>query len=456
MNTIKQTLNKSRRNFLRVGAAGAGALALGALDSRVSPLSAKPAKAAALPAHKRLIVINMLGGNDGLNTVFPVTGSVASIYQANRPTIGYTPGQGLSLTGGPGVSAYEIHPSLVNIQSLWNQGDAAFVHKVGYPSQNLSHFVSEDIWSYGARNGLASLPSMAPGWLARFGNNHAPTSMGLVSIGVGRRLDFEGSTANPFLVNSVSSFAYDTDWHYSNNHTLRKEVAQNILSMQPATGLRGEIASAAEAAYNAAAQVGVAATDYATYETTNSIQYPLRPGSTTSLTNMGRRMRDISLLIYGGFDTSVFYTGIGGFDTHSDQAARHAQLLQEIDDAIGVFYQDISIQDAAFGTASDRIWPNLTIVIISEFGRRNYENGSDGTDHGHGSCVTVLGGPVNGGIYGDSLLDADLNAEYLPYTTDFRDIYRSLLGANHMGLNTTELAAIFPEAQPINTTINVV
>ena len=456
MKTIKQTINNSRRNFLRVGAAGASAVALGALDSSISPFSAKPAKALALQNHKRMIVINMLGGNDGLNTVIPVTGSAASIYLANRPTIGFSQGQGLALTGGPGVSEFEIHPSMVNIQGFWNQGDAAFVNKVGYPSQNLSHFVSEDIWSYGARGGIAALTGFAPGWLARFGNNHASSPMGLVSLGVGRRLDFEGSTANPFLVNSVSSFSYDTDWHYSNNHALRREVVANILSMQPAVGLRGEIAAAAEAAATAAAQVGIAATDYETYETANSIQYPLRAGSTTSLTNMGRRMRDIALLIHGGFDTSVFYTGIGGFDTHSDQGPRHAQLLGEIDDALGIFRQDIGIQDAPPSGPSPAIWNNLTIVIISEFGRRNYENGSDGTDHGHGSCVTVIGGPVNGGIYGGPLLDADMNAEYLPYSTDFRDIYRALLGGNHMGLNASELTAVFPETQPINSTINVV
>ncbi|MBZ0137526.1 MAG: DUF1501 domain-containing protein [Planctomycetes bacterium] len=445
-------VNKSRRNFLRVGAAATGAVALGALDRDTSPLSGKRAHAVAIPNHKRLIVINMLGGNDWLNTLIPVTGSVAGLYLAQRPGIGFTQGQGLALTGGPGVSEYELHPSVPNLQSMWNAGDVAFVQKVGYPSQNLSHFVSEDIWSYGARNGISSLTGLAPGWVARYGNFDANNPMSLVSIGVGRRLDFAGANVSPFLVSSVASFNFDTDWHYSQNHALRLEVVQNILAMQDPAGLPGQVAASAEAAHVAAAQVQTEAVNYAAYETANSIQYPLRPGSSTSLTNMGRRMRDIALLIYGGFDTSVFYTGYGGFDTHSDQAARHASLLQELDDALGVFRQDVTTQDA--GGGSPNIWNNLAIVVISEFGRRNFENGSDGTDHGHGGCVIVAGGAVNNpGIHGDALVDADMNASHLPYSTDFRDIYRNLLGPH---MQSTNVAQIFPEAQPINSTISVI
>ena len=112
----KNMLNMSRRNFLRVGAAGAGALALGALDQGVAPLSAKLAKAAPLPNHKRLVVINMLGGNDWLNTLIPTTGSVASIYQSRRPNIAFQPGQGLSMTGGPTVPDFQMHPAMTNLQ----------------------------------------------------------------------------------------------------------------------------------------------------------------------------------------------------------------------------------------------------------------------------------------------------------------------------------------------------
>jgi uncharacterized protein (DUF1501 family) len=436
-------ISESRRNFLRVGAAGAGALALGAMSNGTAPLASKLAKAAPMPNLKRLVIVNMLGGCDGLNLLYPATGSVASIYATRRPTLGFAQGQGLSLTGGPGVSEFELHPSMANLQARWNANQVAFVNKVGYPNKNLSHFVSEDVWSYGARNGMSSLGSLAPGWVARYGNAYASTQMGLASIGVGRRLDFEGATSNPFLVSSVSSFRYDIDYHYSRNHELRRQVIENILAMQPATGTKGQVAAAAEAAYIAEAQMTQAITDYETYETNNSIQYPLRAGSTTSLTTMGRRLRDVALLIYGGFETEIYYTGYGGFDTHADQAARQTSLFSEFDDALGVFFQDLTTQG---------VWNDTVVLVISEFGRRNYENGSDGTDHGHANVMTAIGGPVNGGIHGNPLVDADLNAEYLPYSTDFRDVYRNLI-QGHLGNDPTPL---FPETQPINSTINVV
>lgn len=433
-------LNQSRRNFLRVSAAGAGAVALSAMDS---PLTTRKAAATPLPNYKRLVVINMLGGNDCLNTLVPVTGAVANKYMQRRPTLGLTPGQCLSMAGGPGVSEYMLHPSFDSLQSMWNAGEVAFVNKVGYPQANLSHFVSEDIWSYGARSGLSSLSGTAHGWVARYGNTYAPTPMALVSIGVGRRLDFAGANTNPFLVSSVASFNFDNDSHYTNNHTLRKQVALDILSMQQPVGLAGEVAAAAEAAHVAATQVQTASVDYNDYATLNSIQYPLRAGSTTQLTNMGRRMRDVAMLMHGGFDTRVFYTGYGGFDTHSDQAPRHADLLAELDDALGVFKQDLQTQG---------IWNDVVVVVISEFGRRNFENGSNGTDHGHGNCIIAIGAPVTGGIYGDPITEANLDANYLPYTTDFRDVYRNLIGA-HLGSDPTPL---FPESQPINNPVNIV
>lgn len=430
----------TRRGFMRTAAAGAGVVALGALGEKALPGSAL--HAAALPNHKRVIVINMLGGNDGLNTLFPATGAAHTKYMDRRPLIGYPQGQGLALTGGPNVPDYEIHPALMNLQTLWNQGEVAFVNKVGYPQANLSHFVSQDIWSNAARDAKVSLSGLASGWVARFSNSYAPTNMGVASIGVGRRLDFAGAQVNPFLVSSVASFNYDNDPTNTNNHRLRRQTVQNILGMQPQEGKSGMIATASLAAYDAAAQVQTAVADFNAYATANSIQYPQRPNS-SALTIMGSRLRDISIMIHGGFETRMFYTGYGGFDTHSNQLARHNNLLQELDDAIGVFQADMTLQG---------VWDDIAIVVISEFGRRNFENGSEGTDHGHGNLVIVAGGNVNGGVYGDDITESELDINYLGYSTDFRDIYRNLIDA-HIGVDPTPL---FPEAQPISKTLNLV
>jgi uncharacterized protein (DUF1501 family) len=432
--------NPARRGFIRTTAAGAGVVALGALGEKALP--GAMLNAAPRANHKRVIVINMLGGNDGLNTLYPSSGAAYTRYLDRRPAIGFQQGQGLALTGGPNVNNYEIHPALQNLQALWNQGQVAFINKVGYPQANLSHFVSQDIWSHAARTAIPSLSGMASGWIARFANLYAPTNMGVASIGVGRRLDFAGAQVNPFLVASVASFNYRTDTNYSNNHRLRRETVERILALQPQEGTSGKIATASLAAYNAAAQVQGAVADYTAYAGANAIQYPQRPGS-TALTVMGARMRDIAIMIHGGFETRLFYTGYGGFDTHSNQAARHDNLLSDLDAALGVFQSDMTLQG---------VWDDIAIVVISEFGRRNFENGSVGTDHGHGNLVIVTGGNVKGGMYGDDITQPELEMNWLPYTTDFRDVYRSLIG-DHLGEDPTP---IFPESQPISTTLNLV
>ncbi len=440
MKTIKAIGSESRRNFLRVAGAGAGVLALGALSGKDMPFG-RPIQAAPLTNHKRVIIINMLGGNDGLNTVFPTTGAVATKYQTKRPQIAYLPGQGLSLTGGPNVPDYELNPALVNVQSMWNAGDVGIVYKVGYPQQNLSHFVSEDIWSWGARGGPLALPGVAPGWVARYANAYASTAMGVVSIGVGRRLDFEGASTSPVLVSSLGAFNFDTDYNYSSNHVLRLAKVQAILGQQPTGDLAGDIAAAQLASFAGSAAVQSAIADYTTYATANSIAYPTNPGS-TSLTSMGSRLRDVARLIYGGFDTRVFYTGYGGFDTHAGQIAAHTSLLTTLDEALAVFRTDMQTMG---------VWNDVVIVVISEFGRRSYENGSLGTDHGHGNCVLVLGGPVNGGLFG-GISSTDMDAEHLPYDTDYRDIYRELL-QDHLG---NDPASIFPETQPTSNIPNLI
>jgi uncharacterized protein (DUF1501 family) len=371
--------------------------------------------------------------------LFPVTGAAATDYLTRRPNIGYQQGQGLALTGGPNVPDYELNPAFVNLQSMWDAGEVALVNKVGYPQQNLSHFVSEDIWSYGARGGISALAGYAPGWVARYGNTYAPTNMGVSSIGVGRRLDFTGADANPFLVSSVASFNYRTDFNYTNNHQLRLETIQNILAMQPQGDVVGDIASAGQAAFQAAAQIQTAIADYNAYATANAIQYPPQGGG---FTTMGSRLRDIATLIHGGFETRMFYTGYGGFDTHANQLQQQFNLIQNLDNALGVFKQDMITQG---------VWNDVAVVVISEFGRRNFENGSLGTDHGHGNVVIAVGGALNGGVYGDPITSTDINQNHLGYTTDFRDVYRSLIG-DHLGNDPTPL---FPEAQPTSSTLTL-
>ncbi len=431
-------LNSSRRGFLRVCAAGTGVIAAGALAGTQS----RAVRAAPLAGYKRVVIINLIGGNDGLNTVFPSTGAAATNYAARRPGLAFNSGQGFALTGGPGVSDFRLHPALDTFQSIWNANDLAIIQKVGYPNANLSHFVSEDIWSTGTRN--FNLPLGTPrGWIARYANQHAATPTGVISLGVGRRLDFDGATGNPLLMSSVSAFKYENDSTYGDNHVFRLETYANMLAQQPATGLAGEVAAAKLAAHNAVQQMATALANYnaagpwATYPTSTIPGNPF-------VGYLGRGLRDIAALIHEGFATRLYYTAIpGGFDTHSGQEPRHTELLTDLDDSVAAFRSDLQ----AMG-----VWNDTVILVISEFGRRNYENGSDGTDHGHGNVVFALGGAVTGGMYGDPVTGTDINAEQQGYTTDFRDIYRHVL-EDHLGHSA---AAVFPEAQPVTNPMNFV
>ena len=420
----------TRRQILQFGAAGLGMSLLGPLGSRLPVASAAPI------AQPFLVVIYLFGGNDGTNTVVPTT---LGNYYTRRGDLAISAGTELSLNAGPNATAsYGLHPSLKNLQSLWNDGDAALVNLVGYPTANLSHFTSQDIYSFGVRGEFADLGLDESGWVARFADLYAPTALGAVSVGLGRPLDFVGGTSSPFLVQSLSPFKFATDPHHRNNHPHRMEAVQDLLDGYARTGTTGDVANALDQAHELADQVQDAVASYsstATYEASNGLTY-----------NIHRTLQDIARLAQYGFETRIFYTGFGGFDTHSNQGTDdglHASLLDRLDTALAAFVQDLKAM---------LVWDKATIVVLSEFGRRNYINGSGGTDHGGGNVAVVLGGGVNGGMYGRDLTTADLDAEYLGYDVDFRDIYKEIL-ADHLG---TDPAPVFPETQEKNTVLGLV
>lgn len=416
----------TRRDVLRFTLGGLGLAALGPVAMRNMPV------ATGAPQNiTRVLLINMIGGNDGLNTVIPRT---LAEYYSRRPTIQIPAGQELMLTGGANsTSAIGLHPTMDQIRALWLEGSVAAVQRVGYPSENLSHFTSSDIYSQGVRNDFGSLGILPSGWIARYADLHAPTPMGAVAVGVGRPLDFVGGTSNPFLVQNLDGFEFQADPGNPNDQQHRLQVVQGVLSGFGGVGLSQEAKTALELGHQLTAQVQAAVSGF-----TTAVTFPT--------TNIGGFLRDAATLIEGGFETRLFYTGFGGFDLHGAQGAgvgAHATLLQRLDDAVGAFVQDMKNRGQ---------WNNTRIVIHSEFGRRNYENASIGTDHGHGNCFLVLGGGINGGTHGPALVPSDLQSEYPTYAVDFRDVYRDVL-ENHLGVPDAD--PVFPEAQPISTNLGI-
>lgn len=417
----------SRRDILKVGAAAAGLVALGPMGKWL------PAAHGAPQALKRLVVVNLFGGNDTTNMVPPTT---LQTYFDRRPTIALQPGEGLSLNVGSGSTTLRnLHPAMPLIHSAWTDGQLAIVQKVGYPRANLSHFISQDIWSLAVRDDFSKLKGVErSGWIARYAGRFAPTPMGAVSIGAGRPLDFEGGDSNPLMVSSLGSFRIRTNGSSSANNTAealhRTERAKSLLARFHGAGNSAEAKIALDQAYQLADQVQTAVANYS-----NAVTFPN--------TTLGRRLKDVSTLIEAGFETQVFFTGIGGFDNHGNEGGAtgtHANLLAQVDGAIGALVEDAKRQN---------IWDDTVIVVITEFGRRSFENGSVGTDHGEAFDMLVLGGGVNGGLYGADLSDADLARNQPQYDVDFRSVYKEIVD-RHMRADDK---LVFPE--PLERTHNL-
>lgn len=416
----------TRRDVLRFTLGSVGLAALGpAFLKRLPTASGAPQNLT------RLICINMVGGNDGLATVVPR--NLQAQLDALRPTIKITSGAQLLLGGPNANAAYGLNPALDGIQALYDLGEVAIVNKVGYPQANLSHFTSQDVYSYGVRGSFGPLSIPVSGWIARYADAHAQTPMGAVSVGMGRPLDFVGGSSNPFLASSLANFQFLSDPGYTADAAHRLQTVQNVLGGYSGTGASAEAKAALDLGQQLAGQIQAAVGSY-----TTAVTFPS--------TQLGGFLRDVSTIIQGGFETRVFYTGFGSFDTHSGQAGTgngsQGQQLGRVDDAVAAFVQDMKNRGQ---------WDNTRIVIFSEFGRRNYENASGGTDHAEGSCAFVLGGQLNGGVKGPDLASGDLTGDAVPYAVDFRDLYRDVI-ENHLGGSATP---VFPETQPTNTALGI-
>lgn len=419
--------NPTRRDVLRLTLAGAGLTAIGGGLSRGL---LRHAEGAPLTGVKRVVVIFAYGGWDGLNVVVPVTNQA---YYDRRPTIQITPANALALNG---TADHAFHPSMDRLQALWNtDGTVAAFNKVGYPTANLSHFESQDIFSEGVRNGFGSLPIDPSGWIARVSNDMGLSATGAVTVGVGRPLEIEGAATSPLMVSSLSGFRFQSDGSYTNNHLYRLETLKTMLQNYSGTPLDVEAALALEQGIDLADQIQTAVTNYSSpYADAYPNNYP------------GRYLKDIARLIQGGFDSQIFFTGYGGHDTHGDQGAgtgTQATLLERLDSALGAFVDDCKDMG---------VWDDTAIVLMSEFGRRNFENSSFGTDHGGANQFFALGGSMNGGVYGPPITEGDIaNSNWMDYGLDFRDILRDVV-SNHLGGNGN---SVFPEPQQFNATLGL-
>ncbi|HZS15250.1 MAG TPA: DUF1501 domain-containing protein [Candidatus Dormibacteraeota bacterium] len=385
-------MSLTRRDFLASGllATGAGLV--------VPPVLAKGVLAATSDGIHNdhvLVVLQLGGGNDGLNTVVPYADPA---YHDSRPTIGVSPDKVLHLDGSVG-----LNPALAGIKSLYDAGRVAIVQGTGYDNPTYSHFEALQVWEYADPQRRAT-----DGWLGRLmaaqagapANALAACALGQASVPA--ELRAQGATVT--VIDTVAS--YDVQ-----GGAVRQAAAPALYRRTP--GIYGALFDQALAT----AESGIASlkkassyTPAATYQDTATVY-----GSKNSIASA---LQLTAQMIVTQPGVKVCHVVLGGFDTHQQEDVRQTALLTDVDKAVSAFMQDLD----AHGV-SDRV----VLMTWSEFGRRVKENGSKGTDHGSAAPVFVVGKPVKGGLYGSAPSLTDLDNGNLKHTTDFRSVYQAMI-----------------------------
>lgn len=381
------------------------------------PVSARTALAQSIGGNGRtLVLLNQFGGNDCLNSFAIPFGRNA--YYDLRPTIGIPSANVLQLD-----SVVGLNPVLINLHSLFLEGKVAVIQASGDPAGTRSHFTSQEYFSRGIIDADAN--SDHRGWIGRLGDLYfADTPFNTFGIGVGQQLDFTSDRAShrPIVTSQLSSFGFDNDWGVgSRENDFRRSIVQALISREKAVTARKNSARLAQKAmYQSMAQIQQIIASY-----TSPITYPN--------TGTGNYFRDAARLVQSEeIATRVTYGGLGGWDTHSNQVGSQEFNLGQIDAALGAFVADLK----AMGK-----WEQTAICIFTEFGRINFENASGGTDHAKGGAMVVIGGAVNGGLYGPTPSEAELTQnDFIDMDVDFRNVFSDLI--TWLGFNPSP---VFPE-----------
>ncbi|MGH7995798.1 MAG: DUF1501 domain-containing protein [Opitutaceae bacterium] len=393
MNNPTPRFPTTRREFLRSSGRGIGLLAF----SRFAPSFLVRAARADVPPPEKdrsvLVLVQLAGGNDGLNTVIPFEDPQ---YYRLRPSLAIPKGKVLPLSGRQG-----LHPSCAALLALARDGKLAIVQNVGYPNPNHSHFRSTEIWETAS----SSDEFLSTGWLGRYLDNacagvpagdHDPEAVhintlngmpetlfgerehptfGLMAHGLGHR----DSERTRELLELVGERGPDTERGFL-EHTLMDSLVTEAKIQRMLAGYRP------------------------------LTEYPLNP--------FGASLRNVAGLIAAGLPTRVYFVTLTGFDTHVNQLGTHTRLLEVLSAGLAAFQRDLE---------AHRLDGQVVTMTFSEFGRRPFENDSKGTDHGTAAPLFVMGSRVQAGLHGAAAsLDIPRNQD-VAYGTDFRSLYATML-----------------------------
>lgn len=393
-------INLLRRDVLKLGALSAGALA--------APQFVLAADAARNT--DTLVVVFLRGAMDGLSAVVPYTDS--NYYLNRRSTAIAAPGAAtaasIDLDG-----RYALHPALAPLKAIWDRSELSIVHAVGLSTPSRSHFDAQDFME----RAWLEKGTVFSGWL----NRHLASSAGASDstfrgISVGRAVTKSLGGAAPVVgLNSIATFGLNT------SSTRKSEISEALQASFSGAGFLDSTGQRTFAALDELVEINPSAIGVE-----NAAAYPN--------TTFGKQMQDLAALIKSGIGVEVATCDLGGWDTHNNQPNELNAKFDELSKTLAAFHTDLG---ARMGS--------VTVLTMTEFGRRVAENGSQGTDHGRASCMFAMGGGVIGKqIYADwpGLAAAQLEGGDLRVTTDYRAVLAEVL-TKRCG-NTAGLASIFP------------
>ena len=377
----------TRRKFLiSSGVAGAGAIVAGATAYGLRDLLATAGEHE--PGAKTLVLVTLYGGNDGLNTLIPYADPA---YAAARPALAYTPDQVLKLD-----DEFGLNPAMTGLHRIYGAEKMAVVRGVGYPKPDRSHFRSMDIWQTAdpVRPGTT-------GWLGRW----------LDGAGGDPRLavSFE-PVLPPLLAGEKSAGA-----------TVPGGAVKLPKSVTPA--LLKSFGAASDGESGAQARAAECFADLARVQDLMTDVDPAEDDSSATATGgaappLESQFELVARCVEAGVSTRVYSVSLGGFDLHADEKSAQESQLAKLDKPLAAFLDRMAKTPAG---------KDVVVAVYSEFGRRVHANASDGTDHGTASSVFLLGEQIKGGMYGAAPSLTDLDQGDLKFTTDFRDVYATLL-----------------------------
>jgi uncharacterized protein (DUF1501 family) len=409
-------MTPTRRDFLKASLAAGSLVAWGLSVPRflARTASAAPPSDKAGAKDTILVVVQLTGGNDGLNTVVPYADPE---YTKLRTTLALPKGQLKKVNDEIG-----LHPSLDGLAGLLEDGSLCIAQGVGYPNPTQSHFRSMDIWQ-----AASTAEQLTEGWIGKaLRQVPAAPAFHLAEANEGAPLALTGAPARVPSIASLEDFQLKTTAASGADKKEQRDVIEGATKAAgDKPGLIDFVARTAAQTYASSRRLQDLAKNYQP-----KVPYP----QNNALAN---RLKLAAQLIDADFGARLFYVSLDGFDTHANQLPTHANLLQQLSSALTAFYKDL----AARGH-KDRV----LMMTFSEFGRRPKQNGS-GTDHGTAAPMLLVGGKVKAGLVGKHPSLTDLDFANLKFHTDFRQVYAAVLD-QWLGVNSKEvLGATFTPAE---------